>query len=250
MANRQWHARLTQGISVRAAAFEAIVLAGGFGTRITSVVPDRPKVMADVGGRPFLEFLLNRLARQEFARVVLATGYMHAFLEAHFGNRWDGMDVLYSLEDKPLGTGGAVWKALGKVASDIVFVFNGDTFFDVDLLALSACHRTSGADVTAALKPMRDFDRYGAVDLQDGRIIEFHEKRQVDHGLINGGVYAVGSGLPAKFQMPEKFSLETDFLEKKVTEAIIGGYVSDGYFIDIGIPDDYARAQRELPGLP
>ena len=227
--------------------FEAIVLAGGLGTRISSVVTDRPKVMAQVEGRPFMEFLLGRMAQQGLTRVILATGHLHAFLEAHFGARWDGMEICYSKEDRPLGTGGAVWKALGMAVADDVFVLNGDTFFDINLQGLFRCHRTLAADATLALKPMRDFERYGVVDLKAGRITAFREKKKTNQGLINGGVYLVDRRLPARFPMDGKFSLEKDFFEQRVGEITIGGFVSDGYFIDIGIPEDYARAQLELP---
>jgi D-glycero-alpha-D-manno-heptose 1-phosphate guanylyltransferase len=238
------------GDSMGTPGFEAIVLAGGLGTRISSVVADRPKVMAQVGGRPFVEFLLGRMARQGLTRVILATGHLHALLEAHFGERWGGLEICYSREDRPLGTGGAVWKALEMAVADDVFVLNGDTFFDIDLLALFRCHRTLAADATLALKPMRNFERYGAVDLKAGRIIRFREKRKTDQGLINGGVYLIDRGLPAQFPMAGRFSLESDFFEQKVEEITIGGFVSDGYFIDIGLPEDLARAQLELPHLP
>jgi D-glycero-alpha-D-manno-heptose 1-phosphate guanylyltransferase len=232
-----------------APGFEAIVLAGGLGTRISSVLADRPKVMAQVGGRPFVEFLLDRMARQGLTRVIFAAGYLHAFLEAHFGARWDGLEIRYSIEERPLGTG-AVWKALETAVADDVFVLNGDTFFDIDLPALFRCHRTLAADATLALKPMRNFERYGAVDLKAGRIIGFREKKKTDQGLINGGVYLVDRRLPARFPMAGKFSLESDFFEPRVGEITLGGFVSDSYFIDVGIPEDYARAQLELPRLP
>ncbi len=226
---------------------DAIILAGGLGTRISSVVPDRPKAMADVGGRPFLEFILERLARCGLRRVILASGYMHSSLERHFRNEWRSMEILYCVESRPLGTGGALWKALGLADSEIVLALNGDSFFDIDVSALIERHRSFKADITIALKPMRDFARYGAVETRGRRVTRFHEKRQVKQGLINGGVYLIAHDLPSRFTMPERFSFETDFLEKKVGDVVIGGYVSDGYFIDIGVPEDYARAQLELP---
>jgi D-glycero-alpha-D-manno-heptose 1-phosphate guanylyltransferase len=230
-------------------AFEAIILAGGLGTRISSVLSDRPKVMLDVGGRPFLEILLDRMARKGVARAILATGHLRQFIEEHFGDRWGNLEICYSEEDRPLGTGGAVWKALTMASLDDVFVFNGDTFFDVDLSGLHEFHQSIGADITLALKPMHNFERYGTVDLRDARISGFREKKKTDEGLINGGVYLMNRRLAGRFDFPERFSLETDFLEKMADDIVIGGYIHDGYFLDIGVPEDYARAQKELPLL-
>ena len=227
--------------------FEAIVLAGGLGTRISSVLPDLPKVMADVGGRPFLEFLLEMAARNGVTRAILATGHLHAPVERHFGNRWAGIEIAYSFERQPLGTGGAVRLAMKMAAQDDLFVLNGDTFFDADLRALDQAHKSAAADVTIALKRMKNFSRYGAVDFRDGFITGFHEKRHTEEGCINGGIYLVDRARLERFDLPEKFSLEIDFLERRASELRIAGYVSDGYFIDIGVPEDYARAQRELP---
>jgi D-glycero-alpha-D-manno-heptose 1-phosphate guanylyltransferase len=228
---------------------EAIVLAGGLGTRMSAVLPRLPKVMADVGGRPFLAFLLDSLSRNGIRRIVLATGHLHAHIERHFGDRRGDARIVYSVEDRPLGTGGAVWKALGCTSSEDVFVLNGDTFFDVDLQALADFHRSVNADITLALKPMRDFDRYGAVVVSGGLVTAFCEKRQTKEGLVNGGVYVVGRRLTQRLTVPGGFSLERDLLEAEVGSLHIGGYVSDGYFIDIGVPSDYERAQRELPGI-
>lgn len=226
--------------------FEAIILAGGLGTRIRSLVADRPKVMVDVGGRPFLEMLLERAAHGGVTRAILATGYLHESVATHFGSRWGEIDIVYSIDDKPLGTGGAVWKALQAAARADVFVFNGDTFFDVDLRSFRQFHHSHRNDVTLALKPMRHFDRYGTVTLANGRVTGFHEKRFAEEGLINGGVYLINRRCAGRLMMPKTFSLEADLLEKKVDELKIGGYVSDGYFIDIGMPEDYGRAQRDL----
>jgi len=234
---------------VKRPAFEAIVLAGGLGTRLSPVVVNRPKAMVDVGGRPFLELLLDRMARNTVVRVILATGHFHECIEEHFGSQWKGIGICYSVEAHPLGTGGALWKALSLATVNDVFVFNGDTYFDVDLPRLYEFHRDIGADVTLALKPMRNFDRYGTVDLKDSRVTGFREKAKVQEGLINGGVYLMNRSAIQRFAVPEKFSLETDFLETKVSDITIAGFIQDSYFIDIGVPDDYTRAQRELPLL-
>lgn len=228
-------------------ALESIVLAGGLGTRLSSVVADRPKAMVEIGGRPFLELLLGRMARLSVGRVILATGHFHDQIEEHFGSRWKGQEICYSVETHPLGTGGALWKALDLATGDEVLVFNGDTYFEVDLPQLCEFHRDIGADVTLALKPMRNFSRYGTVQIKDGRITGFREKAIVQEGLINGGVYFMNRPAIQRYPVPEKFSLETDFLEKRVSQIKLAGFVQDGYFIDIGVPEDYARAKRELP---
>ena len=225
------------------------MLAGGLGTRLRDVVPDRPKAMVEVAGRPFLEILLDRMSRSGFAKIVLATGHLHEVIEQHFGRSWAGMELVYSVEDHPLGTGGAAWQALKLTSRSDVFLINGDTFFNVDFAALHRFHRSLGADVTLALKPMKNFDRYGTVELKDGRITGFREKTKTEEGLINGGVYLLSRQVSLGLSFPERFSIEMDFLEKKVGEITIGGFVQDAYFIDIGIPDDYARAQWELPRL-
>lgn len=232
-----------------APGFEAIVLAGGLGTRISSVLSNRPKVMLDVGGRPFLEILLGWIARNGVGRAILATCHLHQFIEEHFGDRWGDLEIRYSVEDRPLGTGGAVWKALTMVSLDDVFVFNGDTLFDVSLSELREFHRSMRADITLALKPMHNIERYGTVALKNGRITEFREKKKTAEGLINGGVYLMNRSLAGRFDLPERFSLETDFLERMVNDLTIGGYIHNGYFLDIGVPEDYARALRELPLL-
>lgn len=230
-------------------ASEAIVLAGGLGTRIRPAVSDRPKPMAEIGGRPFLEYLLERMERRGISRAVLATGHMHDCIERHFMGRWASIEICYSIEDHPLGTGGAVWKAMALTSGDQVFIFNGDTFFDANLAALSEFHESVSADITLALKPMRSAERYGTVELDGARIVGFREKRRVERGLINGGVYLMNRSLTERYDIKGQFSLETDFLEQRTGDIMIAGLVQDGYFIDIGVPEDYDRAQRELPGL-
>ena len=233
----------------RAADFpmEAIVLAGGFGTRLRHIVSDVPKPMApmDDAGTPFLHYVLEDLARQGAERVILSTGYKSGVIEDYFGGGFQGMELVYSREDEPLGTGGAVKLALESCRSPEVFVLNGDTFFAVDLAALRAFHRGQGADFTLAMKEMFHFDRYGALEVSEGRIRAFHEKRPLERGWINGGVYCLRRDLLTGAGK-QRFSLETDFLEKQTKQLKICGFPSEGYFIDIGIPEDYYRAQREM----
>lgn len=223
---------------------EAVILAGGLGTRLRSVVSEVPKCMAPVDGKPFLQYMLEWLSRFDVSHVVLSVGYLREVIFAFIDSREWPFEISYAVEEEPLGTGGGIRLALTKCREDRVIVLNGDTFFNVDLKAL-----TFAAPVTLALKPMRNFDRYGAVDLAGGLVTGFHEKTACTEGLINGGVYAlVRSRLDLAFY-PGRFSFEKDLLEPLAAARLVAGEVQEGYFIDIGIPEDYARAQRELPEI-
>ncbi len=229
---------------------DAIVLVGGLGTRLQGIVTDVPKPMAPVGGVPFLDILLERLLQHSVVeRVVLAVGYKRDVVQAYFGDRAYNRKVVYAIEKSLLGTGGAIRNALAHTRSHEVLVVNGDTLFEVDIAAMIASHRAHQANLTLALKPMRDFNRYGTVRLNDEqRVIGFDEKKYQAEGLINGGVYLMNQTLfdGLANPLPNKFSFETDFLEVYLQQLKIYGFPSSGYFIDIGIPDDYNRAQQEL----
>lgn len=225
---------------------EAIVLAGGFGTRLAHIVSDVPKPMAPVCGKPFLQYILDDLANQKVSRVILAVGYKAECIESFFGNAYRGMELVYSLEQQPLFTGGAIKKALSFCKDSEVFILNGDTFFEVPLLEMAAAHREKRALLTIATKQMVNFDRYGTVQTDAvGRILHFEEKQPCAQGSINGGVYLIQraalESVPA-----EAFSFETEFMEKQVEQKIFCAFPSDGYFIDIGIPQDYAKAQEDF----
>ena len=223
---------------------EAIILAGGLGTRLRSVVSEVPKCMAPVGGKPFLQYQLEWLSRFDISHVVLSVGYLKEVIEEFVASREWPFKVSYAVEKEPLGTGGGIRLALSRCRGKKVFVLNGDTFFNVDLNAL-----TFTAPVTLALKPMRDFDRYGAVDWDGDLVNAFHEKAHCAEGLINGGVYAIDRTTLDMSLFPKNFSFEKEVLEPLADYGLVAGVVDDGYFIDIGIPEDYARAQRELPEI-
>jgi D-glycero-alpha-D-manno-heptose 1-phosphate guanylyltransferase len=225
---------------------EAIVLAGGFGTRIQSVVSDVPKPMAPVAGNPFLYYILQSLVKQDIDRIILAVGYKKDSIINHFGNRFENIEILYSLEDEPLGTGGGIRKAVPMAEGDEVLVINGDTYFDIPLSNLIKFHCKGSFDLTMSLKPMENFDRYGSVIIDQDRVVGMKEKKPCKEGLINGGVYVVKKSILDKFPPDFKFSFETEVLEKGIYNMRIGAYVSDGYFIDIGIPEDYAKAQEDF----
>lgn len=225
---------------------EAVILAGGFGTRLAHVVQDVPKPMAPVCGKPFLQHLLDDLCAKGVQRVILAVGYKAECIESFFKNEYRGMELIYSREDTPLLTGGALKKALSICREKEIFLFNGDTFFDVDLQAMARLHQEKGALLTIAVKQMRDFERYGTVEIDpQGRIVRFVEKRPCREGAINGGVYLIKRDALGEIAA-DKFSFETEYLEKKVSGGQFYAFASDGYFIDIGVPQDYAKAQEDF----
>jgi D-glycero-alpha-D-manno-heptose 1-phosphate guanylyltransferase len=225
---------------------KAIILAGGFGTRLTNV-KDVPKPMAPINDVPFLQILLDDLLVKGITTFYLAVGYQHEVIMNYFGAYYMGCKVHYIIEDTPLGTGGAIKRALTTITSENVFVFNGDTFFDVDIEAMFQHHINNKSEATLALKPMMEFDRYGTVQLNDDyRIINFSEKQFNKQGVINGGVYLLQTNVFDGLDFKEQFSLEVEYFNKYCLEKNLYGFISEGYFIDIGLPDDYERAQIEL----
>jgi D-glycero-alpha-D-manno-heptose 1-phosphate guanylyltransferase len=229
---------------------EAIILAGGLGTRLRSAVPDLPKCMAPVGGRPFIGYITDFYRRSGIGRFIFALGYKSAAFEAFFEREFPNGGYAVSLEDTPLGTGGAIRQACTLAGEADVLILNGDTFFRIDLPALSDFHAAHAADCSLSLKPMRDFDRFGVVELDtDMRVRQFREKQAYRAGLINGGVYALNREHFLREELPPVFSFEKDYLEKQLETRRIFGLEQDGYFIDIGIPEDYARVQTAINQL-
>jgi D-glycero-alpha-D-manno-heptose 1-phosphate guanylyltransferase len=226
---------------------EAIILAGGLGTRLRSVVSDVPKCMAPVNGKPFLHFIINQLMQQGVDKFIFSLGYKHEIIEDWLNVQYAMHHMQCSIELVPLGTGGAVKLACKKSVSKNVFVLNGDTFFNINLGRLAALHEKMNADCTLCLKPMQDFDRYGVVELKnDDTIASFKEKSRYKEGLINGGIYALNREKFIHEVLPEKFSFEKEYLEKYYSKRKMYGLVQDDYFIDIGIPEDYEKAQQDL----
>lgn len=224
----------------------AIILAGGLGTRLRSVINDIPKPMAPVNGKPFLHYLFQYLQRQKIYKAVLSVGYKSELIAEFFGDEYLGIKIQYSVEEEPLGTGGGIKKAF-QLVDDYAFVLNGDTYFDVNLNELKDFYLHTKGDISLSLKLMQNFDRYGTVQIGEAnRISRFEEKKFMEQGLINGGVYCFSKGLFDRIHVAEKFSFEKDVLEKYCTEMNFTGKVFDNYFIDIGIPEDYEKAQRDF----
>ena len=226
---------------------QAIILAGGLGTRLRSAVPDLPKCMAPILAKPFIGYLLDYLISEGVTKFVLALGYKSEIVEQYVNTQYGGHDIVFSVEAEPLGTGGAVALAFTKAEAGDCLVLNGDTFFAADLKRLSAFHAETGAACTLALKPMVNFERYGTVTLNEaGQVTGFHEKQKTAEGLINGGIYALKKEALLNSTQPANFSFETDFLYPSVELGNIRGIIENKYFIDIGIPEDFERAQTEL----
>ncbi|MCX6181642.1 MAG: nucleotidyltransferase family protein [Bacteroidetes bacterium] len=225
---------------------EAVILAGGFGTRLQSVVADVPKPMAPVNSKPFLEYLLNYALNQGIQHVVLSTGYKHEVIENYFGNSYKSLSISYAQETSPLGTGGGIQLALKKCTEKNVVVLNGDSFFEVDLNALEQKHLAAKSEFSIAAKKMFNFNRYGILQTNGSRIIAFEEKREVAEGLINAGVYIIDREQFLALNLAEKFSMEKDYMERFFTSHQFNAFEFEGYFIDIGIPEDYEKAQRDF----
>lgn len=229
---------------------DAIILAGGLGTRLRSVISDIPKCMAPVAGKPFLSYLLDYLSKYKVERVILSVGHLREaiFSWVETNAAVYPFNIEYAVEEEPLGTGGGIRLAMQKVKSTQAAILNGDTFFDVDLDALLAKHNKAHRPISLALKSMRDFDRYGSVVLYEpnDEIIAFKEKTFCENGLINGGVYVIDKRADVFDSLPPKFSFETEVLQPQCLKHNLSGFVYDGYFIDIGIPSDYQRVQKEL----
>lgn len=225
---------------------EAIVLAGGLGTRLQSVVSNVPKPMAEVQHKPFLEHVLFYLKQNGINRVILSVGYKHEVIKKHFRHAFAEMAIEYVVEDEPLGTGGAILKAWPSIKQEHVFVINGDTFFNVNLKNLLSKHLSYQADLTLSLKPMENFSRYGSVEVDKNfRVVNFKEKEFVSKGNINGGIYILNKHIFTPFKLTKPFSFET-FMQENINHLNIYASIFNNYFIDIGIPEDYQKAQSEL----
>lgn len=225
----------------------AVILAGGMGTRLQSVVKDLPKPMAPLNGRPFLELILNSLYKSKVvSKIILCVGYKRELIQSYFGNKFKSIPIEYSIEESPLGTGGAVLNSISLINDDSFLLINGDTIFDINYLDLVNWHIDSSADITLATKIMDNTSRYGTIQRKDSRIIKFNEKKEAAEGEINGGVYMVNKSVLERFSIGNKFSFEHEILEAMVNDINIQCRSFNGYFIDIGIPEDYSRAQFEL----
>lgn len=223
---------------------QAIVLCGGLGKRLSSVIDKLPKPMAPINGEPFLSILLSYLVQHGVEEIVFACGYKHKFIRDYFGNSFKGARIIYSIESHPLGSGGAILKAFKLVTDDRALVLNGDTFFDVDLQGLYYFDIT--ADVCVSLKYITGSSRYNFIESdQNNNLVQVLPKKTISTGFVNGGVMVIKRKIFDTYFGEENFGLEDYiFSDDKLAKTKV--YKSDGYFIDIGIPQDYKKAQNEL----
>ncbi|EAK7451458.1 D-glycero-D-manno-heptose 1-phosphate guanosyltransferase [Campylobacter jejuni] len=224
---------------------QAIVLAGGLGTRLKSVIQDLPKPMAPINGKPFLAFVLEYLKKQGITEVILSVSYKYELIQECFKDEFDGMKIRYNIEKELLGTGGAIKDAL-KFIQNQAYVLNGDTIFDIDLKKIVL----NDSKICIALKQMQNFDRYGTVNIDDqGIVTSFEEKVFKKRGLINGGIYLLKKDIFDEFDLEKKFSFE-EFLQVNYKILKIQAQIFDDYFIDIGIPEDYRRFNNDILTSP
>ncbi|MCA1961566.1 MAG: nucleotidyltransferase family protein [Desulfomonile sp.] len=227
----------------RALPFTAMILVGGLGLRLRTMVSDRPKPMALVGGKPFLEILIDCLAAKGVRDFVLLSGYMSEKIEEHFTRAQlkTGLRVRCCREETPLGTGGAVRNA-ARFATEPTLVVNGDTFFDANLGDLLRCHNEHGSDVTLSLRRVSDRSRYGSVVVnEDGRVTGFVEKGRGPHepGLINAGVSVMARSFILSLPRGVPFSMEQDVFPSLAATGRMSGLVQESAFFDIGTPESY-----------
>jgi D-glycero-alpha-D-manno-heptose 1-phosphate guanylyltransferase len=223
---------------------EAVILAGGLGTRLAGVVAERPKAMALIAGRPFLEWQLDHLLRHGVRRFVLALGHRAAQIVDHFGDRYGDAEIVYEVEDAPHGTGGAMRRALGRVRGSGAFALNGDTILLADLDALEGRQRER---IVVAVREAADCSRFGVLQLAHDTVVSFLEKGGSGKGFINAGLYWLRRDLFDGFSLPAVFSFERDFLAREISVLHPRAVVATGYFIDIGAPESYLDAQTSLP---
>jgi NDP-sugar pyrophosphorylase family protein len=223
----------------------AVILAGGMGTRLRKVVSDRPKVMAQINGKPFIAYLLDQLVAAGIGRVIISTGYMADILEDTFGTRYNDLHVDYCREETPLGTAGALKLAGQAVDTEQCLVMNGDSYTKFDPLLLLMNHKKTDANITIVIKKVEDSSRYGTIQMNEqNKIIKFMEKG-IGKGFafINAGVYIMNSSTIQKIQKNTPCSLEYDFFPAMIGKNIYG-YEAEGRFIDIGTPESYAKAEK------
>ena len=227
---------------------KAIILAGGAGTRLRSHVQDLPKPMVPIAGRPFLEYLIERLVQGGVTDLILSVGHCADAITSHFGAAWGGAAISYAVETEPLGTGGAVAYAARCCTDNYILVVNGDSYLAIDFADLAAWAEAKLTLTTGmVLRRVEDVSRYGAVLFDSGRVCGFAEKGKTGPGLINAGVYLLNPGVFSRFGLSGQFSLEADLLQAHIGELRPRAYLTDGFFIDIGIPEDYIRAQTTIP---
>lgn len=228
---------------------QAIILAGGFGTRLQTVVKEVPKPLAPINGKPFLYWLITYLKKNGVDSFIFSLGYLHQLVEVFLEKEFSDLKYQCIIEKEPLGTGGAIRLCLQHTTSTNVLIVNGDSFFNLNINAFFKNHTQSKSDCSIALKPMQNFDRYGSVIIDSNNsVTQFNEKKYCANGLINTGILIFNRDvfLDKTSDLPLNFSYEKHFLEPNMQSLKVSGYIAAEYFIDIGIPEDYYKADKEL----
>lgn len=227
---------------------QAIILAGGFGTRLQCVVSEVPKPMAPIGNKPFLAILLDDLQRQGFSHVVLAVCYLKETIINYFGYQYKNIKISYAVETEPLGTGGAIVNALQLSDNNHpTFIINGDTYLDLNYSAMFTQHCDKQVDFSMAVHQMQDCSRYGEVIINEEKnIVSFEHRKLAKSGLINAGVYLINPNILNIFEMAKEFSFEKDFLHSAINKINTSAFLTEKFFIDIGIPEDYQKMQDAI----
>jgi len=229
---------------------DSAILTGGLGTRLRPVVPDRPKPLAEVKDRPFVVHLLGQLGKFSIPQTVLCTGYRGEMVESCLGKSYRNLTLTYSHEPVALGTAGALRLALPLFNTQQVLVLNGDSYCEIDLAQLISSHMEGKALITIAVTAVADTGRYGTVLLDDrGHIVSFREKgEKTGAGLINAGIYVLDRSIIRNIPERKQLSLERDIFPQYIGHSI-RGFLTEGFFIDIGNPRDYERAQELMPAI-
>ena len=231
--------------------YTVVILAGGLGTRLQELVNDVPKPMAPIRGKPFLEYLLSYWTNHCADRFILSVGYKNQKIKDYFGTDFHGVPVSYVIEDEPLGTGGALLRVLGNedIKEDF-FLVNGDTLFQIDVYRMLELHDGNKADMSMSLRNIENSDRYHTIYINDaGKIISIDQPdKSATNGNINGGVYIIRPELLHSWTNTgnKNVSLENEILPQLIKDHSVYGYIDDGDFIDIGVPEDYQKAQTCL----
>ncbi len=226
---------------------EVIILAGGLGTRLKPVIADKPKCLAEINQRPFISYLIDSLLNYDFEKFIFSLGHLKDDVIEYINEFYPNLNAIFSVEEKPLLTGGAIRLALEYVDSDSVLILNADTYFGVNLDLLYTSHFSSNSDITIALKPLNNFDRYGSVKFDDrNRIYSFEEKKFIDFGYINCGYIYLKKEILKKIKLNIPFSFEKDFIITNINDIKINAFIDNSYFIDIGVPEDYLKANEDF----
>ncbi|MEP7196693.1 MAG: HAD-IIIA family hydrolase [Saprospiraceae bacterium] len=229
---------------------ECVILSGGFGTRLSHLIPGLPKSLAPIVQIPFLDYLIRYLIDQRVDHFIFSLGYQHEQIIEFIHSNYPNLHATYCIEESPLGTGGAILNTIDSIESENFFLCNADTYFPIQMNALEKFHNTTHSNLSIAIKPQHHPSRYGTVELDvDSRILQFQEKKSLDYGLINGGTYLINKAYLLGLQLPNVFSFEKEVLEKRVSTDSFFGQVQDVFFLDIGVPEDYELAQKTLPHL-